>query len=128
MSRLVIHGEGNEHGPLCRRHKRQLHGPPLLPIHLRRRPESELFGDVRQLIDEDGPAALSEHLRQAQTDLRLLLSKGLAGLNPGPDWASEEAMNNTAVKEVAKRVEMVVDPPWDPSRMSDVARLQLNMF
>ena len=25
-------------------------------------------------------------------------------------------------------VEMVVDPPWDPSRMSDVARLQLDMF
>jgi probable FeS assembly SUF system protein SufT len=31
-----------------------------------------------------------------------------------------------AVREVA--VEMVVDPPWDPSRMSDAARLQLNMM
>ena len=30
------------------------------------------------------------------------------------------------VKE--RTVELVVDPPWDPSRMSDVARLQLNMF
>ena len=30
------------------------------------------------------------------------------------------------VKEVS--VEMVVDPPWDPSRMSDAARLQLNMM
>jgi probable FeS assembly SUF system protein SufT len=30
------------------------------------------------------------------------------------------------VKEVA--VEMVVEPPWDPSRMSDAARLQLNMM
>ena len=25
-------------------------------------------------------------------------------------------------------VELVVDPPWDPSRMSDAARLQLNMY
>jgi metal-sulfur cluster biosynthetic enzyme len=25
-------------------------------------------------------------------------------------------------------VETVWDPPWDPSRMSDEARLQLNMF
>jgi metal-sulfur cluster biosynthetic enzyme len=25
-------------------------------------------------------------------------------------------------------VETVWDPPWDPSRMTDEARLQLNMF
>ena len=25
-------------------------------------------------------------------------------------------------------VELVFDPPWDPSRMSDEAKLQLNMF
>ena len=24
--------------------------------------------------------------------------------------------------------ELVFDPPWDPSRMSDEAKLQLNMF
>ena len=34
-----------------------------------------------------------------------------------------------AIPGVMKRwVEIVIDPPWDPSRMSDVARLQLNMF
>ena len=26
------------------------------------------------------------------------------------------------------KVELVFDPPWDPSRMSDEAKLQLNMF
>jgi FeS assembly SUF system protein len=30
------------------------------------------------------------------------------------------------VKDV--RVDLVWDPPWDPSRMSEAARLQLNMF
>jgi probable FeS assembly SUF system protein SufT len=34
-----------------------------------------------------------------------------------------------AIPGVKQRlVEIVIDPPWDPSRMSDVARLQLNMF
>ena len=46
------------------------------------------------------------------------------------DVLKEEAEQKIAalagVKEAA--VEMVVDPPWDPSRMSDAARLQLNMF
>jgi metal-sulfur cluster biosynthetic enzyme len=26
------------------------------------------------------------------------------------------------------KVNLVFDPPWDPSRMSDEAKLQLNMF
>lgn len=29
---------------------------------------------------------------------------------------------------VRAKVEVVWDPPWDPSRMSEAARLQLNMF
>ena len=43
-----------------------------------------------------------------------------------PGWVE------SAVKEVPEvrnvRVELVFDPPWDPSRMSDEAKLQLNMF
>jgi FeS assembly SUF system protein len=43
-----------------------------------------------------------------------------------PQWVE------TAVKEVPEvrnvQVELVFDPPWDPSRMSDEAKLQLNMF
>ncbi|MBW8814631.1 MAG: SUF system Fe-S cluster assembly protein [Caulobacterales bacterium] len=48
----------------------------------------------------------------------------VAGEMPG--WVED------AVKEIAEvrscRVELVFDPPWDPSRMSDEAKLQLNMF
>ena len=43
-----------------------------------------------------------------------------------PGWVE------TAVKEIHEvrscKVELVFDPPWDPSLMSDEAKLQLNMF
>jgi FeS assembly SUF system protein len=48
----------------------------------------------------------------------------VAGEMPG--WVQD------AVKEIPEirscTVELVFDPPWDPSRMSDEAKLQLNMF
>lgn len=48
----------------------------------------------------------------------------VAGEMPG--WV-EEAIKQ--IPEVGKvTVELVFDPPWDPSRMSDEAKLQLNMF
>ena len=43
-----------------------------------------------------------------------------------PGWVED------AIKEIPEvrscKVELVFDPPWDPSRMSDEAKLQLNMF
>ena len=43
-----------------------------------------------------------------------------------PGWV-EDAVNE--IPEVKScKVELVFDPPWDPSRMSDEAKLQLNMF
>ncbi|WP_395673211.1 SUF system Fe-S cluster assembly protein [Phenylobacterium sp.] len=43
-----------------------------------------------------------------------------------PGWVED------AVKEIPEirscKVDLVFDPPWDPSRMSDEAKLQLNMF
>ncbi len=48
----------------------------------------------------------------------------VAGEMPG--WVED------AVREIAEvrscKVELVFEPPWDPSRMSDEAKLQLNMF
>src|ERR1700760_3677782 len=48
----------------------------------------------------------------------------VAGEMPG--WVE------TAVREIPEvrnvTVDLVFDPPWDPSRMSDEAKLQLNMF
>ena len=43
-----------------------------------------------------------------------------------PDQVREAVMAVPGVKEC--EVETVWDPPWDPSRMSEEARLELNMF
>jgi len=43
-----------------------------------------------------------------------------------PKWVESAIKEVDGVKEV--KVEMVFDPPWDMSLMSDEARLTLNMF
>ena len=43
-----------------------------------------------------------------------------------PVWVRDAVSAVEGVKEA--RVNMVFDPPWDPSRMSDEARLMLDMF
>ena len=48
----------------------------------------------------------------------------VAGEMPG--WVENAARSVAGVEDV--EVRLTFDPPWDPSRMSDEARLQLNMF
>ena len=48
----------------------------------------------------------------------------VAGEMPG--WVEDAVSEIPEVKSC--KVELVFDPPWDPSRMSDEAKLQLNMF
>ena len=48
----------------------------------------------------------------------------VAGEMPG--WVQEAVMKVEGVKSCD--VDLVFDPAWDPSRMSDEAKLQLNMF
>jgi FeS assembly SUF system protein len=43
-----------------------------------------------------------------------------------PGWVEQAVLEIPEVKSC--KVELVFDPPWDPSRMSDEAKLQLNMF
>ena len=48
----------------------------------------------------------------------------VAGEMPG--WVQDAVMEIPGIKSC--NVDLVFDPPWDPSRMSDEAKLQLNMF
>jgi FeS assembly SUF system protein len=48
----------------------------------------------------------------------------VAGEMPG--WVQDAIMKIEGIKSCD--VSLVFDPPWDPSRMSDEAKLQLNMF
>lgn len=48
----------------------------------------------------------------------------VAGEMPG--WVRDAVMKLEDIKSC--HVDLVFEPPWDPSRMSDEAKLQLNMF
>ncbi|NWG46315.1 MAG: DUF59 domain-containing protein [Alphaproteobacteria bacterium] len=48
----------------------------------------------------------------------------VAGQMPG--WVEDAMLRLDDVSAV--KVNMTFDPPWDPSRMSEEARLELNMF
>jgi len=43
-----------------------------------------------------------------------------------PEWVRDAVLNVPGVRSCT--VDLVFDPPWDPTRMSDEAKLQLNMF
>jgi len=43
-----------------------------------------------------------------------------------PDWVRDAVMTIEGIKSCTVR--LVFDPPWDPSLMSDEAKLELNMF
>ncbi|MFC3069908.1 SUF system Fe-S cluster assembly protein [Phenylobacterium soli] len=43
-----------------------------------------------------------------------------------PGWVEQAVLEIPGIRSC--KVELVFDPPWDPSRMSDEAKLQLNMF
>jgi FeS assembly SUF system protein len=43
-----------------------------------------------------------------------------------PEWVRDAVLSIEGIKSCD--VNLVFDPPWDPSRMSDEAKLQLNMF
>ncbi|GAB4531089.1 MAG: SUF system Fe-S cluster assembly protein [Parvularculaceae bacterium] len=48
----------------------------------------------------------------------------VAGEMPG--WVRDAVLGVDGVRDA--KVNLVFDPPWDPSRMSDEARLELNMI
>lgn len=43
-----------------------------------------------------------------------------------PEWVKDAVESVDGVRSAT--VHLVFDPPWDPTKMSDEARLQLNMF
>ena len=43
-----------------------------------------------------------------------------------PDWVRDAVMEVGGIKSCT--VNLVFDPPWSPDKMSDEAKLQLNMF
>lgn len=67
-------------------------------------------------IDEDGTVKVE----------MTLTAPGCPSAQELPDQVRDAVLAVEGVKDAT--VETVWDPPWDPSRMSDDARLQLNMY
>ena len=65
-------------------------------------------------------------VRRPRPKVVTLTAPGCPVAGEMPGWVQEAVMKVDGVKSCD--VNLVFDPPWDPSRMSDEAKLQLNMF
>lgn len=63
--------------------------------------------------------------REVKVDMTLT-APGCPVAGEMPGWVEDAVMEIPGVKSC--KVDLVFDPPWDASRMSDEAKLQLNMF
>jgi len=95
----------------------------------------KLIGQLKTVYDPEIPVDIYElgliYKVDVSDDLDVAIDMTLTA--PGcpvagemPGWVQEAVMKIDGVKSCD--VNLVFDPPWDPSRMSDEAKLQLNMF
>jgi FeS assembly SUF system protein len=63
--------------------------------------------------------------RNVQVDMTLT-APGCPVAGDMPGWVENAARTVSGINDV--KVDLVFDPPWDVSRMSDEARLALNML
>ncbi|MCP5432629.1 MAG: DUF59 domain-containing protein [Alphaproteobacteria bacterium] len=75
-------------------------------------------------IDVDEDPVDAEKVR-VEVDMTLT-APGCPVAGQMPGWVEDAVLRVPDVAAV--KVNMTFDPPWDPSRMSDEARLELNMF
>jgi FeS assembly SUF system protein len=97
--------------------------------------KDQIINAIRQVYDPEIPVNVYDlgliydldinehndvHIRMTLTSPACPVAGGLPGM--------VEAAARSPVEVNAVTVELVWDPPWDQSRMSEDARLQLNMF
>lgn len=68
---------------------------------------------------------IDETTRKVDIDMTLT-APGCPVAGEMPGWVESAARSVDGIEEV--EVRLTFDPPWDPSRMSDEARLALNML
>ena len=95
----------------------------------------KLIGQLKTVFDPEIPVDIYElgliYKVDVSEDLDVAIDMTLTA--PGcpvagemPGWVQDAVMKVDGVKSCD--VNLVFDPAWDPSRMSDEAKLQLNMF
>ncbi len=95
----------------------------------------EMIGAVKTVYDPEIPVDIYElgliyridvdDDRNIDVDMTLT-APGCPVAGEMPIWVQNAIQSVPGVNDV--RVNMVFDPPWDPSRMSDEARVALNMY
>lgn len=95
----------------------------------------KIIKELKTVFDPEIPVDVFElgliYKIDVDDDMKVLIDMTLtapgcpvAGTMPG--WVQEAVARVPGIAEV--KVNMTFDPPWDPSRMSEEAKLELNMF
>lgn len=95
----------------------------------------EIIRELKTVFDPEIPVDVFElgliYKIDVDDDMKVAIDMTLtapgcpvAGQMPG--WVEEAVRRVKGVQDV--KVTMTFDPPWDPSRMSEEAKLELNMF
>ena len=95
----------------------------------------ELIGKLKSVFDPEIPVDIYElgliykvdvsDDRDVVVDMTLT-APGCPVAGEMPDWVRDAIMQIDGIRSCT--VNLVFDPPWDQSMMSDEAKLQLNMF
>ena len=108
---------------------------PALPPEELERLTADIVAALKTVFDPEIPADIYELGLIYKVDIdgernvaidMTLTSPGCPVAGEMPIWVQNAVATVGGVKDV--KVEIVFDPPWDQSRMSDEARLALNMF
>jgi FeS assembly SUF system protein len=95
----------------------------------------QLIGQLKTVFDPEIPVDVYELGLIYKVDVSddrdvviemTLTAPGCPVAGEMPDWVRDAVLKIPELKSCT--VHLVFDPPWDPSRMSDEAKLQLNMF
>ena len=108
---------------------------PVLPVDELERLTTDITAALKTVFDPEIPADIYElgliykvdvdGERNVAIDMTLT-SPGCPVAGEMPIWVQNAVGSVAGVKDV--KVAIVFDPPWDQSRMSDEARMALNMF
>ena len=109
--------------------------PPIIPADEMARLTDEIIGALKTVYDPEIPADLYELglIYKVDMDDDGLVTIDMTLTSPNcPSAAELPCQVENAVSGVSgvreAKVNIVWDPPWDPSRMSDEARTELNMW
>jgi len=108
---------------------------PVLPPEELERLTADIVAALKTVYDPEIPADIYELglIYKVDVDaernvaiIMTLTAPGCPVAGEMPIWVQNAVSAVAGVKDV--KVDIVFDPPWDQSRMSDEARLALNMF